>query len=89
MGIECASKSKDKEWQELESESTGGFQMYTHRNRQTTSQGLEDTDKTNQLLIWSFQCRWNEEWRGDQSGISRNWNQWLQGIVGSSYNRLK
>jgi len=50
-GIKCASKSKDKEWQELESESIGGFWMHTYRDRQTTGQGQEDTDKTNQLLI--------------------------------------
>ena len=55
----------------------------------TTSQGQEDTNETNQLLIQSLQYRWNKEQRSNQGGISRNQNQWLQGIVGSSCNGLK
>ena len=47
MGIECASRSKDKEWQELESESTGGFWMHVYSDRQTIGQGQEDTNETN------------------------------------------
>jgi len=38
VGIECTNKSEDEEWQEFESESTGGFQMHTYRNRQIASQ---------------------------------------------------
>ena len=52
--IEHTSKSKDKEWQELKSENIGGFQMHTYRNRQTTSQEQENTDKTTQLPIQSI-----------------------------------
>ena len=34
--IKHASRHEDEEQQETQSKSTGGLQMYTHRNRQTT-----------------------------------------------------
>jgi len=32
-GIKCASKYKDKEWQENQDEDTGGLLMHIQRNR--------------------------------------------------------
>jgi len=61
MGIKHVSNSKDEEWQELESESIGGFWMHTYRDKQTTGQEQKNIDETNQLLIQSFQCRQNKE----------------------------
>ena len=48
-----------------------------------------DTDQTDKLFIWSFQWRWNEEWRGDQSDATGNRNQQTQRIAGSCSNRFK
>ncbi len=67
--IEYARKYKDKEWQEDQDEGTGGLQIHTHKNKQAIGQKQENIDETNQLLIQSFQCRWNKEWRGDQSSV--------------------
>jgi len=33
MGIQCASRCKDKEWKKVESQGSSGFWMYTHREQ--------------------------------------------------------
>ena len=63
--------------------------MYTYRNQQATGQRKMDIDQTNKLLIQSFQCRWNKEWRSNQGGISRDRNQWTQRITESYNNRFE
>jgi len=63
--------------------------MYIYRNSQVTSQIKTDTDQTNKLLIWSFQYRWNKEWRSNQGGTSGDRNQWIQRTTGSCGNRFK
>jgi len=51
MGIKCASRGKDKEWKEVESQSSGGFQMYTYSDRRTIGQGQKNPNEANKLLI--------------------------------------
>jgi len=51
MGIKCASRDEDKERKEVESQSSGGFQMYTHRDQRTIGQGQKNPNEANKLLI--------------------------------------
>ena len=74
VGIKCASRHKNKEWQENQDEDIGGLWMHIYRNRQAIGQEQKNSNKANKLLIQSIQCRWNKEQRGHQGGISRSLN---------------